>query len=403
MREIVNQIRCVFIIPTFNNCRTIAGVVDGVKNYGSDIIVVNDGSTDKTGSLLNSIEGIRVITFEANRGKGAALRAAFDLAVKEGFTHAITLDADGQHVCSDIPVFLEKMNAEPDTLWVGDRIIPVDGGKSQPAKSRFGRRFGAFWFKFYTGLQIRDTQSGFRCYPLQKIMGLDCKGNRYEYEIELLIASAWVGTPVKSVPVHLLYQSKETRVSHFRPIKDFLRISKVNAHAAMSRLLLPRSIVRSPGLNFFRKMHLLIMMELKSNASPFGAAMSIAVGAFIGILPIHGIQVVTLLALSLIFPLNRPLGLLGVGISSPPLLPFWIAAGLVIGRIILPEPAAIYIVEICKSVFPAGLIHFVHSLHITTLAHGFVQWFVGSILLAVICGVITFFIAYPIFKKFRIK
>ena len=397
----MEQIRTVFIVPVYNNGNTISAVVNGIKNFSSDIIVVNDGSSDGTAEALSHIENIHVITLPKNQGKGMALKAGFDLALKKGFTHAITFDADGQHLHQDIPVLLQKISKEPQTLWIGDRLLAVEGGKPQPARSRFGRQFGAFWYKYYTGLHIRDTQCGLRCYPLQRVVDLKCKSKRYEFEIEILIAAAWSGIPVKSVAVHMLYLPREKRVSHFRPVRDFLRISKVNGGAAMTRIFFPRTFVHTPGAGFFQKVKTFIFMELKMNATPFKAAMSLAVGTFIAIMPIHGIQVVTLLLLSYIFKLNRPLTLLAVTITSPPTLPFWIAAGLIAGKLICPQPLALQIVEICKSVTPDVILNWARSWNAVTFAEGFVQWALGSVLLAIIGGVAAFFIAYPIFKKFK--
>ena len=155
--------------------------------------------------------------------------------MEKGFTHAITVDADGQHINDDIPLFLQAIEREPGTLWIGDRITPVEGGLPQPAKSRFGRRFGAFWYKFYTGIYIRDTQSGFRAYPLREISSINCRGERYEYEIEILICTAWRHIPVKSIPVHL---SIRRRVSHFHPVRDFMRQNQLQG--GNLRIFFPR-------------------------------------------------------------------------------------------------------------------------------------------------------------------
>ena len=104
------QQRIVIVIPTYNNARTVTSVIDGAKTSGLPVIVVNDGSTDATGEILKPVQGIEVITFSVNRGKGAALRSAFEHALTAGYTHAITIDADGQHLAADIALFIDKIN-----------------------------------------------------------------------------------------------------------------------------------------------------------------------------------------------------------------------------------------------------------------------------------------------------
>lgn len=394
----MNTIRPVIIIPTFNNERTIANVISDVKKYITDVIVVNDGSTDGTSEILRATNGIELIEFEVNKGKGAALQAAFSLANNKKYTHAITFDADGQHLAIDIPVLFEKITEEPQTLWVGDRVLAVKDGVAQPPRSRFGRQFGAFWFKFYTGVYIRDTQCGLRVYPLIKILTLECYSPRYEYEIEIMISASWNDIKVKSVPVHLLYHTAQERVSHFRPVQDFVRISKVNSKAALARIFLPANVRKVKGLSLRAKVKTFIINELKANTTPKRAAASLAFGVFMAITPFHGTQVLLVLAVSLFFKLNRPLAILGVSASSAPLIPFWIAAGLGTGKVCIPEKWALPMAEAIHKVVPSELLIRLH-LPVENFATGFVQWFLGSLVLAAICGVATFFIAVPVCRK----
>jgi glycosyltransferase involved in cell wall biosynthesis len=389
------------VIPVYNNASTIAGVISGVQTYCKNIVVVDDGSTDDTFSVCSKIDGIILLRHDINRGKGAALRTAFGYALRHNFTHAITVDADGQHLAKDIPLFLQKVEDEPGTLWIGDRIIPVVGGIDQPPRSRFGRHFGAFWYKVYTGNPIRDTQSGFRAYPVSAIENLGCDSDRYEYEIEILICAAWNKIPVKSVPIHLLYQPKEERVSHFRPIRDFMRISVVNGRAAITRLFFPPQLINVPGLHIRKKLLFVIKKELTSNATPFKAALSFGVGVTIAVTPFHGFQVVMLLAIAFIFKLNRPLALLGVSVSSAPAIPFWIAAGLGLGKLIVPMDTAIYIADTLEKILPSAVLDFLQNKMVSGFLHGFIQWFLGTLVLAPLTGIIAFFVTWPMFKTLR--
>jgi glycosyltransferase involved in cell wall biosynthesis len=401
--------RVIIIIPTYNNDKTIENVINDVKNYSKDILVVNDGSTDSTSAILEIIPHIQIIELPINKGKGAALQAGFTYACNNNYTHAITFDADGQHIAEDIPLFIDKINEEPGTFWVGDRILPFEKGVDQPPRSRFGRKFGAFWFKFYTGTYLRDTQSGFRAYPLKEIGNLECHSPRYEFEIEILIAAAWSKIPVKSFPIHLFYFSKEERVSHFRPIRDFIRISKINSKAAIAKIFLPSHLLKEKGLSIRHKFKSLINYELKANATPVKAALSLALGVFVGISPTHGVQVVSMLAIAFIFKLNRPLSLLGISVSTFPLIPFWLTLGYGAGVICFPDSYTIPIVNALNPYIPQWakntLLHLASYINLQSrsIAIACVQCFLGTWVVAFISGIATYFISLPLLKKLNDK
>lgn len=395
------QIRPVIVIPTYNNERTIVPVIREALSTGVPVVVVNDGSTDGTAEQIDSVDKVVTLTFERNRGKGAALRTAFEWAREHHFSHAITMDADGQHLTDDIAIFRERIEEDPKALWIGDRLLPVEGSRLQPPRSRFGRRFGAFWYRFYTGISIRDTQCGFRVYPLAALAATGCKKERFEYEIEALILAAWRGIPVKSVPVHLLYQTPEERVSHFRPVRDFLRISKVNSRAAITRIFFPAHLLDAPGLSLREKIIALVKHELRMHTSPVRAAFSLSLGVFMAIFPIHGFQVVTLIALTYLLRLNRPLALVGVNASCVPILPFWIAAGIAFGNLFIPVFIAVPLAATIKSVLPGFMHTWIRSLPVEGVFEGVVRWFLGSILLAGVCGSVTFAVSLPLIKKVK--
>lgn len=213
------------IIPTYNNQGTIADVVERTLLHCSDVIVVNDGSTDRTREILESLPDIDLINAPANEGKGAALRRGFRRALERGFACAITLDADGQHFPEDIPLFLEANMEHPGALIVGARNLE---GVKRSRGSRFANSFSNFWFCVQTLHRLPDTQTGFRLYPLRKIKGLSLLTSRYEAELELLVFASWHGVKLVSIPVNVFYPAPEERVSHFRPGADFTRISVLN-------------------------------------------------------------------------------------------------------------------------------------------------------------------------------
>lgn len=213
------------IVPTYNNEGTIEHVVSGCLQQCDDVIVVNDGSTDRTGEILRREEGITLIDYAENKGKGHALREGFRRAQAMGFAYAITIDADGQHYPEDIPLFLKANQERPGTLIVGSRNL---SGVERSAGSSFANKFSNFWFYVQTGRRLEDTQTGYRLYPLKKLALLSLLTSRYEAELELLVFASWHGVELVSIPVRVYYPPPEQRVSHFRPGADFVRISVLN-------------------------------------------------------------------------------------------------------------------------------------------------------------------------------
>jgi 1-acyl-sn-glycerol-3-phosphate acyltransferase len=216
------------IIPTYNNAGTITDVVSRALGQCDDVIVVCDGCTDDTMSLLNAMPVKPVIIeLDVNQGKGTALKTGFRYALEAGFAYAITLDGDGQHFPEDIPVMLEANRKHPGALIVGERknLENVERSKG----SSFANSFSNFWFAVQTGQYLKDTQTGYRLYPLKKLRGLSLLTSRYEAELELMVFASWHGVKLVSEPVNVYYPPREERVSHFRPGKDFARITLLNA------------------------------------------------------------------------------------------------------------------------------------------------------------------------------
>lgn len=213
------------IIPTYNNAGTIVRVVSDCLGSCSDVIVVNDGSTDETGRLLEEFDSIVVVDYSRNRGKGYALKQGFRKARELGFSYAITIDADGQHYPKEIVSFLSANQKHPGCLIVGARNFE---GVERSKGSGFANKFSNFWFYIQTGRRLEDTQTGYRLYPLKKLHGLRFLTSRYEAELELLVFSSWHGVNIVSVPINVYYPPAGERVSHFRPVADFARISVLN-------------------------------------------------------------------------------------------------------------------------------------------------------------------------------
>ncbi len=212
------------VIPTYNNEKTLARVIGDVRRYCTDVLVVNDGSTDSTAGIIAGA-GVGSISYAPNRGKGYALRRALRYAAEHGYRYMLTIDSDGQHYASDIPKFVEEIAKTPDALLVGARNLRSD---NMPGKNTFANKFSNFWFRVETGIRLDDTQSGFRLYPVRRMKGMRFATRRYEFEVEVLVRAAWRGIEVRNIPVRVFYPEKAERVSHFRPGKDFTRISILN-------------------------------------------------------------------------------------------------------------------------------------------------------------------------------
>ncbi|MDR1225308.1 MAG: glycosyltransferase family 2 protein [Prevotellaceae bacterium] len=217
------------LIPVYNSEKHIANVLKSVVQYADNIIVVNDGSTDGTQQEIADQTGndsrIAVVSYEKNRGKGYALQQGFRRALQLGFTHAITLDADGQHVASDIPFLQQTATENPNALIVGSRKFD---NPNMPGGSKFANNFSNFWFTVQTGRKLPDTQTGFRVYPLQRIEKMHLFTNRYEAELELLVRCAWRNIRLIPQAIDVRYPPENERLSHFRAGKDFFRISVLN-------------------------------------------------------------------------------------------------------------------------------------------------------------------------------
>lgn len=314
------------IIPTYNNHKTLKRVLDSVLQYTPNVIVVNDGSTDSTAQILENYPNLVQIHHSKNSGKGMALRNGFKKALALDYDYAITIDSDGQHFASDIPSFHESLQKDGEALLIGSRNMTQE---NVPKKSSFGNKFSNFWFWFETGNKLEDTQSGFRLYPLRSIPSRFFT-NKFEFEIEVIVRSAWKDIPVRNIPVQVLYDPQE-RVSHFRPFKDFTRISILNTVLVTIALLYikPRDFFRKMKKKGLKKFFLENILE--SNDSNARKAFSMALGVFIGICPFWGFQTILVLFLAVLLKLNKAIAFAFSNISFPPLIPFVIYGSLKIG------------------------------------------------------------------------
>ena len=385
--ERMNKLKACVIIPTYNNHKTLQRVIDGVLIFTTNIIVVNDGSTDTTLEILKTYSQIEQISIATNQGKGNALRQGFKKALALGYNYAITIDSDGQHFPADIPVFLDALEQEKNpVLLIGNRNMSQDG---IPKKSSFGNNFSNFWFWFETGIKLQDTQSGFRLYPL-KFIPKQFFTKKFEFEIEVIVRSSWNGIQVKNIPINILYDSNE-RVSHFRPFKDFTRISILNTILVIITIfyIKPRDFFRS----FKKKSFKDFLREniLESSDSIYKKSLSISLGVFIGIAPLWGFQTVVVIFLAVVFRLNKVLAFTFSNISFPPLIPFIIYGSLKIGNYFIPAEKPLVLDS---------------SISFLGIKHNIFQYLLGSFILATIMSIVfglLGFLMLTFFSAFKNK
>ena len=329
----ITDLNVCILIPTYNNERTLKRVIDGVLAITNQVIVVNDGSTDSSSTILKSYSQIEQIHFPVNKGKGVALREGFKKASSLGYDYAITIDSDGQHFPSDIQNFINALETSSNKgiLLIGARNMNQEG---VPGKSSFGNKFSNFWFWFETGIKLEDTQSGFRLYPLNCIKNTSFYTTKFEFEIEVIVKSAWRGVTVKNIPIQVLYDENE-RVSHFRPFKDFTRISILNTWLVLVTLfyIKPRDVFRKLKRKGIKRFF--VEDFLGSADSPRKKALSIALGVFIGLSPFWGFHTVIVIFLAVFLRLNKAIAFAFSNVSLPPFIPFILYASFEFGQYIL--------------------------------------------------------------------
>jgi glycosyltransferase involved in cell wall biosynthesis len=343
--------RLAIILPVYNHARTICSVIEdlqealrpseGIPDEQLPIIVVDDGSTDGLRPALAGLPHLTLLRHTRNLGKGAALLTGFRHARSAGFTHAITVDADGQHAAADVIRTIEETRRHPDDLVIGQRDMEH---AAVPLRSRRGRDAARYWLRVQTGLDIRDTQCGLRGYPLAETLALPHRFTRYDFETEILARLAWAGVGIRSLPIRCIYFPPARRISHFRPLLDTLRGIRVNAFLVVRRLLpLPLRRLRAredDAVAFgswwrWSTWRNAVRDALRAGSSNSELAMAFAMGIFIGLTPFYMLQTVLAIYFARRLHLNVLTAVLGSQISIPPLAPVWVALSLAVGHLMV--------------------------------------------------------------------
>jgi len=231
--------RFAVVIPVYNHFKTLRSVAIKALALKWPLFVVDDGSSEDIASVLEGLTGLRLLRHEVNRGKGAALLIGFEAAARVA-DFAVTIDADGQHHPEDALALVNAIPKGSRPIVVGRRIRMDQ--PTTPWTSRSGREFSNFWVRMAGGPVLKDTQSGFRIYPLPEILALDVVARRYQFELEVLIRAAWNRIPVIEEPVRVTYPPKDQRISHFHPWRDFLRNTGMFARMITRRVIMREGV-----------------------------------------------------------------------------------------------------------------------------------------------------------------
>jgi len=236
------------LIPVYNHAQAISAVVDAVLAHQLPCILVDDGSTADCARVLDRITAesagqVQLLRHVVNRGKGGAILTGMHYAAEAGYTHALQIDANGQHRSDDVPRFLAQARARPDALVIG---CP-EFDETVPALRFYARYLTHVWVWINTlSLQIKDSMCGFRVYPVAPVVALAGRqrlGERMDFDTEVLVRLCWDGLQVINVPTRVGYPSDG--VSHFRLWLDNALISRMHATSFFGMLArLPRLLLR---------------------------------------------------------------------------------------------------------------------------------------------------------------
>jgi glycosyltransferase involved in cell wall biosynthesis len=236
------------VVPVYNNHMTVAAVVQGLLEKINFVIVVDDGSSDGTESIVEALkqqfpDRIDVLHHSKNQGKGASVQSGLNCANTMGFTHAVQVDADGQHNLDDLAEFLKEIKAHPTALLLGAPVFD----DHIPAIRKHGRKLTQAMIALEMGAwDVPDAMCGFRVYPVAAICRLGRMDSRMSFDPEVMIRAHWAGIPLKQIPTKVRYLTpEEGGISHFRMVNDNLRHTWLHI----------RLLFQAPFRLFYKVMH----------------------------------------------------------------------------------------------------------------------------------------------------
>ena len=216
----------IVVIPAYQPDKELIEIADKFWMYGCRMVVVDDGSGEAYQNIFHKIQDIcTILRHPENRGKGAAIKTALSYIEEKWREDEVVgiIDCDGQHLPEDLLNILAFAENHEKTLYLGVRKV----GKEMPLRSRMGNEITKKVFQMVSGVQVSDTQTGLRVFPTEYIPKmLVVKGDRYEYEMNVLMTFAKENIPIRELPIHTIYRDQENSTSHFRTVVDSLRIYK---------------------------------------------------------------------------------------------------------------------------------------------------------------------------------
>lgn len=234
----MNEFRPCILIPTYDNAGTLRKVVLAVRAILPDVVVVDDGSAEANRREVESLgrEGLAIVAHrDKNGGKGAAVKTGFVVARQHGFTHALQVDADGQHALDDIRTFLEIGKKTPAAVVLGQPIFD----ETAPTHRKILRQVTIFWTRREVGDdRVGDPLCGFRLYPLDAAIATQTPGDRMDFDPEIVVRLAWMGVQFIHVPTKVRYfTAAEGGVSHWRAFEDNWLISRMHTRLMWRRMM----------------------------------------------------------------------------------------------------------------------------------------------------------------------
>ncbi len=380
------ELKVLLVIPVYNHGSTLADVTCKAIATGYPVLVVDDGSDDNGWKELTHLD-CQLHRLPHNRGKGAALLAGARLAEKQGFEAIITLDADGQHdPAESLHLVTEAETGVWPAIIIGAREMVQD---TVPGASHFGRAFSNFWIQLETGVELSDTQSGMRLYPVKELLALHLLKTRYDFEVEVLVKTIWAGIPARSVPVSVHYPPKAERISHFHKFLDNWRLTQLHT-VLLCRRLLPVPHGRLSKKDKKKREAVVVKNPFKTlgnlcreNASPFWLGVAVWLGIFLGALPLLACHTLIIIYVAHRWHLNKIAAVAASQFCMPPLVPvLCIETGYFLrtGEFILDLSWEKWLLEIHVRLF---------------------DWFIGSLLIGPLLGFAGAFLVYRLGRKWQ--
>lgn len=367
--------KILIVIPHYNHSASLRRVAEGCLAQNPNVAVFDDGSDGSPEELLKGLP-VSFVRFDENRGKGAVILDAARWAASRGFTHIVTVDADGQHDPKDYPLLCAAARENPKAIIIGRRRFSA--AENVPASSKFGRKFGGFWVHLQTGKAVSDIQSGYRVYPVEMLLCLSFFSKRYAFEAEVPVRALWAGFGLKEVDVSVEYP--KDRISHFSLLKDNFRLSVLNTYLTIRSMLpIPHRQYGPSGKTgkITKRGYWEVMAEnLKMPGNVTRNAVSAAWGIFCGSIALPGVRQVMLFFGAGWWNLNKILSISFEKLCIGPIVPaLCIEAG--------------YFMRYGR---------FLTEFNLTTLGRQFLQrvweWVLGSLVVAPLLAAAAFIIVW---------